>query len=149
MNKNFEPVEWHVALKMASEGTPMHCEKNMVYIEKQDGRLVRVCKYSGDVIGSVDLHENFMTNRYWEPYVKKLQLTDDEKVILRNLPKKFKWIARDKTLYTLFVYEKKPEKRGISWTVDSGRHAVFSFEHIFSEIKWEDTEPWLIEDLLK
>ena len=41
--------------------------------------------------------------------IKKWRFTEDEKVILRNLDKKFKWIARDNDNY-LYIYQSKPEK---------------------------------------
>lgn len=67
--------------------------------------------------------------------------TEDEKVILRNLPEEYKWIARDRD-GDLMVYEVKPEKRSICW---GGRMTDFEmfcvFNHLFRSIKWEDEEP--------
>lgn len=71
----------------------------------------------------------------------KWTFTEDEKVILRNLPEEYKWIARDRD-GDLMVYEVKPEKRSICW---GGRMTDFEmfcvFNYLFQSIKWEDEEP--------
>ena len=83
----------------------------------------------------------------WERKEKqKPKLTEDEKVILRNVPKEYKWFARDIN-GCLYIYENKPEK-GISIWEASGL-PMTSFDHLFQFIKWEDEEPYLIEKLLE
>ena len=77
---------------------------------------------------------------------EKPKLTEDEKVILRNLPKEYKWIARDKNS-SIFLYIDKPVKRNF-WFDDYGT-IRFPFDHLLQFIQWEDEEPYLIEDLLK
>ena len=79
----------------------------------------------------------------WER--KDPKITKDEKVILRNLPKEYKWIARDKN-GCLYVYASKPEKVIAIWG-GSGLPMI-PFDHLFQFIKWEDEEPYLIEELL-
>ena len=80
----------------------------------------------------------------WER--KQPKLTEDEKVILRNLPKKYKWIARDKN-GCLYAYASKPKKGIIMWESDG--LPMIPFDHLFQFIKWEDEEPYSIEELLK
>ena len=77
-----------------------------------------------------------------------IKLTEDEKVIVRSMDKDFKYMARDKN-GDLWVYGVKPEKKekdGQWWDIDNG---LFPFSPLFQFIKWEDEEPYLIEDLLK
>ena len=74
------------------------------------------------------------------------KLTEDEKVILRNLPKEYKWIARDGN-GCLYVYASKPKKGITMW--GSNGLSMIPFDHLFQFIKWEDEEPYLIEELLK
>ena len=76
---------------------------------------------------------------------EKSKLTEDEKAILRNLPKDYKWIARDEN-GCLYVYASKPEKVITMWK-GSGL-PMTPFDHLFQFIQWEDDEPYLIEDLL-
>ena len=77
---------------------------------------------------------------------EKPKLTDDEKTILRNVPKHYEWIAREKN-GLIFLYASKP-KKGLTIWVDTGLPMV-SFDHLFRFIKWEDDEPYSIEELLK
>ena len=77
---------------------------------------------------------------------EKPQLTEDEKVILMNLPKKYKWIARDID-GCLYVYASKPKKGITMWESDG--LPMIPFDHLFQFIKWEDKEPYLIEELLE
>lgn len=82
--------------------------------------------------------------------MQEIKLTEDEKVILRNLPERFKWIARDNE-GSLDVFCAKPFKDEVVWmpTEIHEWEDISIFCHLFSFVKWEDEEPYLIEDLLK
>ena len=80
------------------------------------------------------------------------RLTNDEIAILRNIDKKYKWIARDKN-GILYIYDSVPEKRGnYKWSRDTLHVDILSsfslFSHMFNFIKWTDDEPYVIVDLL-
>lgn len=77
---------------------------------------------------------------------EKPQLTEDEKAILRNVPKEYKWIARDLS-GMVYIFIERPEKGQAVW-YGCGQPMI-PFYHLFQFIKWEDEEPYLIEDLLK
>lgn len=88
---------------------------------------------------------------------EELTITEDEKVILRNLPAEYKWITRDENS-KLYIYQDKPEKcvdvwmrgRGSVFLICDQRYSpLYLFDHLFKMVKWEDDEPWKIEDLLK
>lgn len=83
----------------------------------------------------------------WERKEKPV-LTEDEKVILRNVPKDYKWIARDKD-DDLCIYIEKPEKDNVVWSNEDDYESFYLFEHLFQSIKWEDTEPYLISELIE
>lgn len=74
------------------------------------------------------------------------KLTEDEKVILRNLPKEYKWIARDLS-GMVYIFIEKPEKGQAIWY--GFGQPMIPFYHLFQFIKWEDEEPYSIEELLK
>lgn len=75
------------------------------------------------------------------------KLIEIERTILENIDKEYKWIARDNDGF-LGIYRKKPSKNyNLRW--EYGRGAYFYFTHLFQFIKWEDDEPYKIEDLLK
>ena len=81
---------------------------------------------------------------------KKKEFTDDELYILKNVDKKYKWIAKDKSgLICTFV--SKPIKTEKLWSDGwSNGESYASLEAIknslFTEIKWEDEEPIYIDD---
>lgn len=80
-----------------------------------------------------------------------IKLTEDEKVILRNIDKKYKWFARDAD-GGLYVYCEKPIKIITKWASSDAfgfPYELTAFSHLFQFIKWEDKYPYLIEDLLK
>ena len=82
----------------------------------------------------------------WERKEKpQPKLTEDEKAILRNLPKEYKWIARDLS-GMVYIFIERPEKGQAIW-YGCGQPMI-PFYHLFQFIKWEDDEPYLIEDLL-
>ena len=86
-----------------------------------------------------------LTELLWERK-EKSQLTEDEKVILRNLPKEYKWIARDSS-GMVYMFIEKPEKGQAIWY--GFGQPMIPFYHLFQFITWEGKEPYSIEELLK
>ena len=87
-----------------------------------------------------------------EEIISKSQLlSEDERVILRNLDKKWKWIARDEDRNDLHVYSLEPVKTVYEWNVEGVMNFenFYIFNHLFQFIKWTDKEPYNIEELLK
>ena len=106
--------------------------------------------YGDDLI--VTIHKcNFNYEKIFkwleEEYKEPIKLSDDEKVILKNMDKTFKWIARDSN-NCIFVYSEKPIKQKFFW-YDTHCYNLRCFIHLFQFIKWEDEEPYNIEELLK
>ena len=68
--------------------------------------------------------------------------SEDEKAILRNLPKEYEWIARDKN-NIVCIYSERPYKdiRWGFWFDTSILTGLNEFNHLFQSIKWSDTEP--------
>ena len=79
---------------------------------------------------------------------EKTKLTEDEKFILRNLPKEYKWIVRDH-VGSLWIFENKPINNNMfgGWFYSNASN--LPFPNLFKFIKYEDEEPYSIEDLLK
>ena len=71
------------------------------------------------------------------------EFTEDEKVILRNLPEKFTWLARDVDDDLTFFTE-KPYKKNNYWGLKSTEidylYSPFK-RHLFQSIQWSDDEP--------
>lgn len=71
------------------------------------------------------------------------EFTEDEKVILRNLPDDFQWIARDEHTNGLFAYTLKPTKHNLQWGywMVNMMRSLECFNHLFQCIQWSDSEP--------
>ena len=78
---------------------------------------------------------------------QKPKLIEAERVILKNIPKKYKYIARDNS-GLLYIYENKPKKDGNVWS-NYNYNCFDLFQHLFQFIKWEDEEPYKIQELLE
>lgn len=94
----------------------------------------------------LDIIAVYELNEVWKR--EEPTITEDEKTILRNLTGKYEWIARDKD-GRLFVYPGKPLKAITKWGSGLGHKFFDLFDHLFQMVRWEDDEPWKIEDLLK
>ena len=131
-----------------------HCKNSDKFLSLEYDAFLWICAFDKNLKCNYDLNEFDIMKVYkdytckellWER--KEAKPTEDEKVILRNLPKKYKWIVRVKC-GTICAFIDKPHKNGLGW---SGNFfdALVLFEHLFQFIKWEDDEPYSIEDLLK
>lgn len=79
-----------------------------------------------------------------------IKLTDAEKVILKNIDPKYKYIARDKVHKDLWVFEEKAIKyENFFWYHTGDSLYLAPFNHLFKFITWRNKEPYLISDLLK
>ena len=90
--------------------------------------------------------ENWLNKEHKEP----ITLSEAERIILENINKDYKWIARDENNY-IYVYENKPTKEESRWK-NNGidlYEDIFVFNHLFQFITWEDEQPYNIEELLK
>ena len=85
---------------------------------------------------------------------KKKEFTEYELNILKNIDKKYKYIARDKKydndnieVGRLFVFTGYPTKSCDMWDVPYERdYSEIPFNDIFKSIQWEDDEPVCIDD---
>lgn len=104
--------------------------------------------YKNSAIVIMKVYKDYtLTELLWERK-EKPKLNEDEKAILRNLPKKYKWIARDSNDF-IYIFREKPCKHNdIIWS-DGYKFTFLPFDKLFQFIKWEDEEPCSIEDLLE
>ena len=87
---------------------------------------------------------------------KKKEFTDDELCVLKNIDKKYKWIARDKVdrdeydnYGNLNIYLGKPNKSTVSWLPSDEYCEFHAYNHLFQSIKWEDEEPVYVGDYVE
>lgn len=68
--------------------------------------------------------------------------------LLECIKDSYKYIARDSN-GDIFLYIDKPEKSSKLWCSDMEYLSIIRFDVDFPMVKWEDKEPWKIEDLKK
>lgn len=80
---------------------------------------------------------------------KRKEFTDDELCILRNIDKKFKWIARDIN-NEMMAFDEKPHKNQGGWVLYDGDYRYIQlFNHLFHSIQITDEEPVRIDDYVE
>ena len=81
---------------------------------------------------------------------KKKEFSQDELCVLKNIDKKYKWIARDKS-GSLCIFDEKPNKSGEMWNnvIHSSFIELGCFNNLFNSINWEDEEPIRIDDYVE
>ena len=88
-----------------------------------------------------------------EEYTPEPRLSHDEYVILKNTHKSYGWIARDEGRTCVAFFGNKPIKDEYWWEDDNGHEDygesfVIFKDELFQFIKWEDEEPYNIQELL-
>lgn len=100
----------------------------------------------------IELKEEMKAKGWAESeYIGKPVISKKDRVILDCIIGEFKYIARDRD-NKLFLYEKEPYKNSDKSWVHIGVNCFCLNHRIcvdFPMVKWEDEEPWLIEDLKK
>lgn len=92
------------------------------------------------------------TKREWaeSEYIEKSVISKRDRSFLDYIKNNFVYIARDEN-GGLFVYSEKPIKKVCCYDNIGGvtGSVGFVFDIKLPMVKWEDPEPWLIEDLKK
>ena len=133
-----------------------HCMNSDKFLNLDDYGFLWICDFDKNLKHIYDLYEFDIMKVYKDYTCKELlwekkekpKLTEDEKVILRNLPKEYKWIARDED-GTLSFHYVKPHKESYFWSSYNANYVSDLFPNLFKFIQWEDDEPYSIEELLK
>lgn len=87
----------------------------------------------------------------YQEYKEPIKLTLHEKCILESLDKEYEWIVRGKN-DMLYLFENKPSKGNVGFwycSEESSGKDLYFFDHLFKFIKWEDEDPYNIQELLE
>lgn len=81
-------------------------------------------------------------------YKEPIKLTPFEFEILKYAKSlECNFMARDKNK-SLYSYNSKPLKREVTWGNEGNKWTKLFFNDLFNFVKWEDEEPWEIEEIL-
>lgn len=135
-----------------------HCNNSAKFLNLDYDAILWIRNFDENLKRIDDLNEFDIMKVYKDYTCKELlwerkekpkpnpKLTEDEKVILRNLPKRYKWISRDEN-GLIYINKHKPNKGLHLWGACGGV-PILLFPHLFQFIQWEDEEPYSIEELL-
>lgn len=83
-----------------------------------------------------------------EECVEPLVISRKDVRLLECIKDGYTYVARDLS-GAIFLYINKPKKGSITWFSDRESLSIKRFDVCFPMVKWEDKEPWKIEDLRK
>lgn len=132
-------------VEIASKGSKIAIEKSTGKLRPCEGLLCSECMF-GKIYPC-----NEATRKWAESeYIEKPVISKIDRLILDYIKNNFVYIARDEN-GSLFVYSKKPIKKSCYYDSIGGvtGSVSFIFDIKLPMVKWEDNEPWLIEDLKK
>lgn len=89
-------------------------------------------------------------SRKWleEEYIEQMVISRKDVRLLECIKDGYTYVARDLS-GAIFLYINKPKKGSITWFSDRESLSIKRFDVCFPMVKWEDKEPWLVEDLKK
>lgn len=89
-------------------------------------------------------------SRKWleEEYIEQMVISRKDVRLLECIKDGYTYVARDLS-GDVFLYIDKPEKGSRTWFSDMESLSIERFDVSFPMVKWEDEEPWNIEDLRK
>lgn len=87
---------------------------------------------------------------FYEEYKEPIKLSRLEFELLKCLKgEKLEYLARDKCKVYVHAYGTKPQKGNLGWFTETRDCCCMSlFSNCFKFIKWEDEEPYKIQDIL-
>lgn len=120
-------------------------DDNFLYLTSMLKQVKEEKKYISDLPldEQIEYHERKLEELKAQKEKERWKFTENEKVILRNLPEEYKWIVRDNLSNRIYIFVEKPYKERDKWTSDTGFNylELRPFQHIFQCIQWSDTEP--------
>ena len=140
--------------KYAKEIVEIACDGNRVAVVRQTGEF-RSCYETPCIeclFHSYDKEQCKERTREWaeSEYIEKPVISKKDKAFLEYVKEEHKCIARDRN-GELFLYRLTPYKEEglLNWIGRNCSCLHLKYNVDFPMVKWEDSEPWLIEDLKK
>lgn len=137
----------------AKEIVEIACKGHDFRVDKNTNEVADCCDAPCTACLFLKMEDCDKARREWaeSEYIENPVISKRDRAFLCFLVGKYEYIARDET-GKLYVYGAKPVKHDSFWTRSCGKY--FGFDNCcinidFPMVKWEDSEPWLIEDLKK
>ena len=138
--------------KYSKKIVELACDGNDIAVDKRTGKVdsclcipCRECLFN-------DSKDCDKGRREWaeSEYIEKPVISKKDKAFLEYVKEEYKCIARDRN-GELFLYRLTPYKEEglLNWIGRNCSCLHLKYNVDFPMVKWEDSEPWLIEDLKK
>lgn len=138
--------------KYSKEIVELACDGNRIAVDKRTGKVVSCdCITCGNCLLDGKHGCNSRRRKWTESkYVKPFVISKSDRMFLDYIKEEYKCIARDKN-GELFLYRLTPYKEEglLNWIGRNCSCLHLKYNVDFPMVKWEDSEPWLIEDLKK
>lgn len=139
--------------KHAKEILDIACSGDKLAMRKADKRLTGCNKLecNGCCFSGTGRCSEVIQKWAESEYIESPVISKADRAFLEHLEEEYKYIARDKN-DVLYAYNAEPCKARESWNSgcsDDWFRLNHRFDVNFPMVKWEDSKPWLIEDLKK
>lgn len=130
-----------------------HFKEKIIYYAKNNGftcdiHSMRYGEYTECCSDDCEECARRMLDWLFEEYKAPIKLSKTEYHILKGLEDKWKYIARNKK-NGIKIHTTEPYKEDYIGSWSSYDRMDLPYEQLFKFIKWEDEEPYSIEELLK
>lgn len=135
--------------KYAKEIVEIACNGYSIAISKKTGHVAPCEAYrcADCMFCKYDCHEK---TREWaeSEYIEKPVISKRDRAFLEYIDKKFTYITRNHDGW-IHLFAVEPRKDKMTWTSGYLSSTLSSLNIDLPMVKWENKEPWLIEDLKK
>ena len=136
--------------KYAKEIVEIACKGHGFLVDKNTNEVVDCCVTPCTTCLFSEMGDCCEARIWWaeSEYIEKPVISKRDRAFLEYIDKKFDYLVRKRDgRIQLFVVE--PRKDKMTWTSGYLSSTLDSLNIDFPMVKWEDSEPWLIEDLKK
>lgn len=143
--KNFEKYEKEIK-EIVNQNKLISVVNNKPCVCEDKCTGCKFDKSKGDMRGCIVKAFEWLYEEYKEP----IKLSRLEFELLKCLKgEKLEYLARDKRNVYVYAYGAKPQKGNLGWYTESrGCCCLSLFSNCFKLIKWEDKEPYKVQDIL-
>lgn len=140
--------------KFAKEIVELACKGHDFRVDKNTNEVADCCDAPCAACLFLEMDDCDKARREWaeSEYIEKpvIVISKRDRAFLEYLSVNIQYIARDMS-GRLYIYVRKPYKQIDCWSGSAceTEKTLWMFNIDFPMVKWEDDEPWLIEDLKK
>ena len=144
--------------KYAKEIVELACNESDIAVSKATGNPIDCniikcdcCVFHKGATYTDDTCRGALRKWAESEYNEKSVINKRDRAFLDCLKDKWKYMARDDISSAVYVFSEIPKKSKGGYLTYTGevRRSSTDFNIDFPIVKWEDEEPWLIEDLKK